>query len=247
MGGEQRRFRFDFGLGHTTQQMSTHIMWLGWWCVIHVTADIQVVVVVAQCGDIHHVAKAVDPAKFVEGSGDFLNVLGQQVVLRTALEVLAVGVDKQHLALALGRLGADTVGAFLLLLAQDQDAGGNTGAIEQVGRQADHGFEQVVFDNASANAAFLSAPEQHAMGQYGGDHAFVTGDGKHVLQEHQVGLFRAQWHLAEAEALLAECRVPGQAAIRAFLGMAPVDGERRVGEDAVEAAQFAALDMPRVG
>ncbi|MCY1352942.1 hypothetical protein D9M69_392680 [compost metagenome] len=174
-------------------------------------------------------------------------MLGQQVVLCAALEVFTVGIDKQHLALALCRLGTDSVGTFLLLLAQDQDAGWDTGAIEQVGRQADHCFEQVVLDNAGADAALLSATKQHAVGQYGGDHALVASDGEHVLEEHQVGLLRTQRHLAEAEALLAEGRIPGQAAIRAFLGVPPVDGERWVGEDAVEAAQFTALDMPRVG
>src|SRR3546814_17737739 len=56
----------------------------------------------------------------------------------------------------------------------------------------------------------------------------------------------AQWHLAETETLFAECRVPGQAAVGVFLGVAPVEGEGRVGEDAVEAAQFAPFDMARV-
>ncbi|MCY1186400.1 hypothetical protein D9M73_272700 [compost metagenome] len=86
-------------------------------------------------------------------------MLGQQVVLCAALEVFTVGIDKQHLALALGRLGADAVGPFLLLLAQDQDTGRDAGAIEQVGWQADHGFEQVVLDNAGADAALLTATE----------------------------------------------------------------------------------------
>ncbi|MCY1507971.1 hypothetical protein D9M68_422680 [compost metagenome] len=159
MGGEQRRFRFDFGFGHTAQQVGTHIMRLGWRRVIHIAADIQVVVVGAQGGDVHHIAEAFDAAEFVEGGGDLLDMLGQQVVLCAALEVFAVGVDKQHLALALGWFGTDAVGAFLLLLAQDQDAGRDAGAVEQVGRQADHCFEQVVLDNAGADAALLTATE----------------------------------------------------------------------------------------
>ena len=222
-------------------------MRLGRRSVVHVAADVQVVVVVAQGGDVHHVTQAVDTVEFVVGGGDLLDVFGQQEVLRAALEVFAVGIDKQHLALSLGRLAADPVGAVLLVLTQDQDAGGNTGAIEQVGRQTDHDLEQVFLNNAGADALFLAAPEQHAMGQHSGDQAFIAGDCEHVLQEHQIGFLRAQRHLAETETLLAERRVPGEAAVWVFLGMPPVDGERRVGEDAVEAAQLAALDMPRIG
>ncbi|MCY1459616.1 hypothetical protein D9M71_771070 [compost metagenome] len=51
-------------------------MRLGQRRIIHISADIQVVIVVAQGGDIHHVADTVDPAEFIEGSGDLLDMLG---------------------------------------------------------------------------------------------------------------------------------------------------------------------------
>ena len=173
----------------------------------------------------------------LEGVDDLLDVLGQQVVLRPALEVLAVGVDEQHLALALGRLAA----VVALALAQHQDAGRDAGAVEQVGGQADHGFQQVGLDHRGADGALLAAAEQHAVRHHGGDHAAVARHRHHVLQEHQVGLLAAQRHLAVAEALGAELGRPDRLAGAVGVGGAPVDRERRVREHAVEAHQLAAF------
>jgi hypothetical protein len=99
---------------------------------------------------------------------------------------------------------------------------------------------------AGADRFLVAAAEQHAVRHHGGDHAAVAGDGQHVLQEHQVGLLGAQRHLAVAEAL-GELRRPGGCAVGVLLGVAPVDGERRVGEDPVEVHQLAAFDVLRLG
>ncbi|MNJ32563.1 hypothetical protein D3C77_272300 [compost metagenome] len=170
-------------------------------------------------------------------------MLGQQIVLRATFEELAVGVDEQYLALPLLGLAADAISAVLHPLAQHQNAGGDAGAIEEVGGDADDGFEQVILDDAGANGAFFSTPEQHTVGQHRGHHAAIAGDGQHVLQEHQIGLLGAQRHLAIGEALGFEFGFPGRFATSILLGIPPVDGEWRIGKYAVEVHQFTAFHV----
>jgi hypothetical protein len=131
-------------------------------------------------------------------------------------------------------------------LAHHQHAGGDAGAVEQVGGQADHRFQQVGLDHRRADGAFLAAAEQHAVRHHGGDHAAVARHRDHVLQEHQVGLLAAQRHLAVAEALR-ELRAKHRLAVAVGFGGAPVDRERRIGEHAVEAHQLAAFHVLRLG
>ena len=69
----------------------------------------------------------------------------------------------------------------------------------------------------------------------------------HVLQEHQVRLLGTEWHFAVAEALGTELGCPGGLTALVFVGGAPGDGKRWIGEDAVKAAQLAALDVLRLG
>ena len=85
------------------------------------------------------------------------------------------------------------------------------------------------------------------MRQNGGHHATVARDGQHMLQEHQVGFLGAQRHLAVGKALGFELRPPGGIAVGILLGIAPVDGERRIGEHAVEVHQLATLHVLRFG
>jgi hypothetical protein len=55
-----------------------------------------------------------------------------------------------------------------LALAQDQDARGEAGAVEQVGRQADDGLDQIHLQQLLADAAFHAFAEQRALGQHHG-------------------------------------------------------------------------------
>ena len=61
--------------------------------------------------------------------------------------VKVAGVDELHLALAL--LG--------FLVGQNPDVGGDAGVVEQVVRQLDDGFEQVVLDEVAADVALATA------------------------------------------------------------------------------------------
>ena len=73
-------------------------------------------------------------------------------------------------------------------MAQHQDDGGYAGAKEDVGRQANHGLQVVVFNESFADSAFLTAPKQHAVGQDDGHDAAGLEVIKIVQQEGVVGL-----------------------------------------------------------
>ncbi|MNF82060.1 hypothetical protein D3C84_643560 [compost metagenome] len=70
-------------------------------------------------------------------------------------------------------------------------------------------------------------------------------DTKHVLEKHQVGLLGAQWYLTVLETFRV-LRIPGRLAIGILIGVTPVDGERRVGQNPVEAPQFTTFNMTRI-
>jgi hypothetical protein len=143
------------GLGHAAQKVRTHVMRLGWRRVVGIAADVQVVIVFAQRGVGHDGTQARHLGKGLEGVDDFLDVLGQQMVLCTAFEAFAVGVDEQDLALALGRFAA----VVALPLAHHQHAGRNAGAVEQIGGEADYRFQQVSLNHRGADGALLAAAE----------------------------------------------------------------------------------------
>ena len=75
-----------------------------------------------------------------------------------------------------------------LFLLHDEDAGGDAGAVEQAGRQADDGLDDVVLDEELADQLFLAAAEEHAVRHDRRHVAVGLEAGQHVLDEHQVGL-----------------------------------------------------------
>ena len=89
--------------------------------------------------------EAADVLECLVGADDLLDVLGHEVVLRPALAVLAVGVDEQHLARALGGLGP--------WCAQHEDAGRDAGAVEEVRAEADDRLEDVLVEKPGADLA----------------------------------------------------------------------------------------------
>ena len=83
-----------------------------------------------------------------------MDVLGAQAVLVAVFDVALAGVNHE-----------DAFAPRRTRLVQHDDAGGDAGAVEQVRRQANDAFDITLLDDASADAGFRSAPEQHAVGQ----------------------------------------------------------------------------------
>ena len=214
-----------FRLRHAADEVSLHVLRLGVGRVVHVAADVEVVVVLLDdLRLVHETAVFRQLALLGEDEVDLLNVLGAELVLVLAFGVFAVGIDEEHLA-------AQGVG---LVLVHHEDAGGNARAVEEAGRQADDGLDHVVLDEDFADELFLAAPEQHAVGHDRGHVAVRLEAGQHVLDEHEVGL-------------LPGLRAPfAEAGGKLQVGAAVVLREGRIGEDAVEFADLAVVENLRV-
>ena len=119
----------------------------------------------SSCGDDGGVAG--DVGEGVVRRHDLLDVLGEEVVLRAPCSELGVGVDEEHLAATLRRLRS--------LRSQHEDAGGDAGAVEEVGRQADDRVEEVVVEQALADLSLGAAAEEHAVRHDRGDRALAAG------------------------------------------------------------------------
>ena len=102
--------------------------------------EVEVVLRVADLGQRHHARVARDFELAGEGIHDLVDVLGAQAVLVAVLDEALGGVDHED-ALAGG-------GVFLV---EHDDAGGDAGAVEQVGRQADDALDVAAPDDFAAD------------------------------------------------------------------------------------------------
>ena len=110
-------------------------------CVVHVAADVEVVVVRIHDLGLRYEARVLGQfALMGEDEIDFLDVLRAKPVLFLTLRVFAIGVDEEDLVL-------NCVG---LALVAYQHAGGDARPIEEAGRQADNGLDAVVVDKELA-------------------------------------------------------------------------------------------------
>ena len=88
-----------FCLGHAADQVGLHVLGLGVGRVVHVAADVEVVVVrVDDLRLVHEAAVFRQFALVREDEVDLLDVLGAELVLVLAFGVFAVGIDEEHLA-----------------------------------------------------------------------------------------------------------------------------------------------------
>ncbi len=109
---------------------------------------------------------------------------------------------------------------------EHQYAGGDAGAVEDIGGEADDGIEPVLlFNQVAADMAFGSTAKQDAVGQYHGHGAVFAELVEHVLYKGEVGF-----------GFGGESAVPGKTVVRLkqFIG-APLGGEGRVSDHRLEA------------
>ena len=91
----------DLRLRHAADKVGLHVFRFRVGRVIHVAADIEVIVVLLHdLGLVHEAAVFRHFALLGEDEVDLLNVLGAELVLVLALHVFAVGIDEEHLARA---------------------------------------------------------------------------------------------------------------------------------------------------
>ena len=128
-GVEARSFQqvfgiVDFGDWHAAVEVCSDVVGFGWWGAVGVGADVAVEIVGGQFVEGDDLGEAVDIGEVSVGGGDLLLVARAYVVLGATFAIVAVGVDEQHLALPLWGFGS--------FGSQDQDGGGDAGAVEQV-------------------------------------------------------------------------------------------------------------------
>lgn len=87
----------DLDDGHSAVQMSAHILGLWRWGVVHIAADIAVVVLSDDFRLGHPAGIDGDVLVGAVGEDDLVDVFRTQVVLRLAIAVFPVSIDKQHM------------------------------------------------------------------------------------------------------------------------------------------------------
>ena len=151
-----------------------------------------------------------------------MDVLGAQAVLGAVLHEAAAGVDHE-----------DALAGVGVLLVDDDDAGGDAGAVEQVGGQADDALDVALADEGAADVGLGVAAEQHAVRQ---DARAFAGALERADDVQQVGVV----------ALLGGRRAEGLEALvgvveRIEAGAPALVGERRIGDDVVEGLERVAV------
>ena len=153
--------------------------------------EVEVVLRVADLGQRHHARVARDFDLAGEGVHDLVDVLGAQAVLVAVLDEALGGVDHED-ALAGG-------GVFLV---EHDDAGGDAGAVKQVGRQADDALDVAAADDVLADVGLGAAAEQHAVGQNDRAFAGALERSEDVQQEGIVAVLRRRDAELEAAVLV---------------------------------------------
>lgn len=182
---------------------------------LHVARDVEVVVVLPDLLQARHPAHAFDilvsfvPAMYVR------DVLGKELVLGAARLELAGGIYEQYLLLT----------GLWLFLTEHEEAGRESCAVEEVRTEADDGVEQVHLQELAPDPTFLRGAEQHAVRQHHGHASGLRSHrADHVLGPGEVAIL-CRWHASE----VASVGVLGPDLVPPLL-----QGERRVGDDAVE-------------
>src|SRR5215470_8139901 len=115
----------DVAVGNTAAQVGGNVLYVLRLLAIDIARQVEVELVLLDLREAHQARVLGDfelPGKDVH---DLVDVLGAQAVLGAVLHVATAGVDYED---ALARVG--------VLLVNDDDAGGDASAVEQVGGQA---------------------------------------------------------------------------------------------------------------
>ena len=153
-----------------------------------------------------------------EDVDDLVEIALTEAVLVAVLDEALGGVDHE-----------DAFAGGGVLLVEDEDAGGDAGAVEEVGGQADDALEDAGADEVSADDGLGIPPEEDAVGKDAGSFSGVLHGADDVEQEGIVALLGG-W-LAPFEALVG---VIG----RREAGAPGLDRERRIGDDEIVGAEF---------
>ena len=214
----------DVALGDAAVQVRVDVVQVFRLAAVDVTRQVEVAVVLFT-GDFiqrHHAGVTRHVLAAAEGIDDAVDVLLAQAVLGAVLDEAAAGVDHE-----------DTLAGMGVLLVQHQDAGGNAGAVEQIGRQADDALEDAGAHQLLADVGLGIAAEQHAVRQ---DDGALAGGGLHAADDvQQIGVIALLGRRGAPNKTLMGV-IGGDQAGRPFLVR-----KRRIGDDIIVSPQLLAI------
>ena len=150
-----------------------------------------------------------------EGIDDLVDVLRAQAVLGAVFHEACAGIDHE-----------DALAGLSVLLVEDDDAGGDAGAVKQVGGQTDDALDVALADKSAADVRLGIAAEQHAMRQNARSFAGALERADDVQQVGVVALLAGR-HAEGLETLVSVVE-------RIESGAPPLIAERRIGDDVVK-------------
>ena len=189
---------------------------------VDVAGQVEVVVVPGDLLVAHEARIAGQLQLAGEHIDDLVDVALPQPVLGAVLDETLAGIHQEDPLAAAGRA-----------LVDHQDAGGDAGAIEEVGRQAYDPLDQTPLDQVLADLGFGVAAEQHAMGK---DATASAGALERAHDVQQVGIVAllGRW---DAKTLEAPIGILG----RIEPGAPALVGERWIGHHVIELLELLAL------
>ena len=153
--------RIDILLGNATKHGGIHVPTFGTFRGIHISGNIEVVIVLPNLINAHQTAELIDITIPRHRIHDAFDIARTQLVVLAFLGEVFGSVHDEHMIV-------------VAMFAQHHHDGGDAGAEEDVRGQADDGLNVVFLHQVPANSAFLTATEQHAMWQHDGHNAIIT-------------------------------------------------------------------------
>src|SRR5262245_31791404 len=150
----------DVAVGDAAVQVAGNVLHVLWLLAVDVARQIEVELIFLNLRKAHQARVFGDFELPGEDINDLVDVLGTQAVLRAILHVATAGVDHED---ALARVG--------VLLVDDNDTGGDAGAVEEVGGQADDALDVALADEVTTDVGHGIAPEEYAVRQDAGPFA----------------------------------------------------------------------------
>ena len=218
----------QIGDGNPTLHMSFDVLNILGLLTVDVAGDIEVEVVLLDLIHPHHAGVLGDLQPLVEDIDDLMNVAVTETVLVAVLEIAAAGVHHE-----------DTFSGMGVLLVDDDDAGGNAGAVEEVSRETDDPLDIPLQDEILPDLRFGIAAKEDAVGKNAG--AFAGGfEGTDDVE--QIGVISL---LVRGRSELLESLIGVIGYIHP--GAPPLVAEGRIGHHVVEGFELAMIaDKERI-
>ena len=204
------------GFGDAALQVACDVLFIFRFAAVDVAREVEVVFVLFDFGEADHACVfRVAVVVTVEHIHDLVDVAIAQAVFWAVLEIAFAGIEHEDAFAG--------VGVFLV---DDDDAGGDAGAVKQVGGQADDAFDVALAQEVAADVGLGVAAKQHAVRQDARALAIALERTHDVQQVGVVALLGGR------------CTVVLKAFVwvvrRVEAGGPALVGERRIGDDVVE-------------